>query len=128
MEHSNFNQSFAERTKQHALSVIRWYRDQAKKDEIGSILGKQLIRSVTSVAANFRAACRSRSVAEYYAKLCIVVEESDETLFWMECFQELEWIDTKALDGIMEETLVILKVMARAKKNALDRKATSNKD
>ncbi len=46
-------------------------------------MGKQLLRSATSVAANYRAACRARSQAEFFSKISIVVEEADETLFWV---------------------------------------------
>jgi four helix bundle protein len=71
------------RTKNFALDNIRFFKSLPKTDE-ARIIGKQLLRSSTSVASNYRAACRSRSRQEFYAKICIVVEESDETLFWLE--------------------------------------------
>ena len=70
-----------------ALEVMGFVRTLPYGTE-GQVLGKQLIRSATSVAANYRAAGRARSKAEFFAKLCIVVEESDETLFWLEMIQE----------------------------------------
>ena len=72
----SFNEDLRTRTKQAALRVIRLFQQLPRTGE-AAVLGKQLLRAATSVAANFRAACRSRSNAEWYAKLCICVEESD---------------------------------------------------
>ena len=69
-----------QRTKLFALEVIRFFQRLPKTDE-AKITGKQLLRSVTSVAANYRAACRSRSNQEFYSKVCIVVEEAQELLY-----------------------------------------------
>jgi four helix bundle protein len=74
-------------TKQFALRIIRLYRSLPATDE-ARILGKQLLRSGTSVGANYRAACRARSKAEFIAKLGIVLEEADETVFWLELLVE----------------------------------------
>jgi|GEM_PF-5122938 len=72
-----------DRTKQLAVRIIRMFRALPKTDE-ARVIGKQLLRSGTSVAANYRAACRARSKAEFAAKISIVLEEIDETVFWME--------------------------------------------
>lgn len=112
-----FNEKFRIRTKNLALGVIRWYHQIPEKDEVIWVLGRQLIKSISSVAANFRAACRARSQAEFYAKMCIVVEEADESLFRLECFQELEWIDASGLDEWYKECQEIVAVMAKTKKN-----------
>jgi four helix bundle protein len=74
-------------TKQFALRIIRLYRSLPATDE-ARILGKQLLRSGTSVGANYRAACRARSKAEFIAKLGIVLEEADETVVWLELLVE----------------------------------------
>jgi four helix bundle protein len=74
-------------TKQFALRIIRLYRSLPATDE-ARILGKQLLRSGTSVGANYRAACRARSKAEFIARLGIVLEEADETVFWLELLVE----------------------------------------
>jgi four helix bundle protein len=71
------------RTKHFALRILRLYRALPAKEE-ARILGRQLLRSGTSVGANYRAACRARSKAEFIAKLGIVLEEADETVFWLE--------------------------------------------
>jgi four helix bundle protein len=71
------------RTKNFALRVIKLVQ-ALPRNMTADVLGKQLLRSATSVAANYRAACRARSQAEFVAKMSIVVEESDESLFWLE--------------------------------------------
>jgi four helix bundle protein len=75
------------RTKQFALRILRLYRALPAKEE-ARILGRQVLRSGTSVGANYRAACRARSRAEFIAKLGIVLEEVDETVFWLELLLE----------------------------------------
>ena len=72
------NESFRQRTQDAALRIIRLYQQSPRSGE-AEVVGKQLLRSATSVAANYRASCRARSGAEYFAKLSICVEEADET-------------------------------------------------
>jgi len=84
-------------------------------DEV-SVVRKQIIRSATSVAANYRAVCRARSERERYAKMCIVVEEADETAFWLELIEELEIIPIAKVNEFKNETEEILKVMSSYKK------------
>jgi len=72
-----------DRTKQFALRIVRLFRALPKSDE-ARVLGRQLLRSGTSVGANYRAVCRARTRAEFVAKLGIVLEEADETCFWLE--------------------------------------------
>ncbi len=86
MHYMDSNQ-LLKRTKKFALENIRFFQRLPKTDE-ARIIGKQLLRSATSVASNYRAACRSRSKQEFYSKICIVVEESDETLFWLELISD----------------------------------------
>lgn len=75
-----------DRTKQFALRVIRLYRALPRHEE-ARVIGKQLLRSGTSIGANYRAACRGRSKAEFVAKLGIVLEEADETVFGSNCYR-----------------------------------------
>jgi four helix bundle protein len=75
------------RTKKFALRIIRLFRKLPRSPE-AQVLGKQVLRSGTSVGANYRAAGRSRSSAEFSAKIGIVLEEADETVFWIECLIE----------------------------------------
>lgn len=108
----NFNEAFKQRTKQLALDIIALFSKLPKRTET-QILGKQMLRSATSVAANYRAMVRARSDRERYAKLCIVVEEADETLFWLELLEEshLIAIDQK-FKQVKADCLEIVKVMA----------------
>jgi four helix bundle protein len=66
-------------------------------------LGRQLLRSSTSIGANYRAACRGRSRAEFVAKLGIVLEEADETVFWLELFQEGNIFPKEKLHDLVRE-------------------------
>jgi four helix bundle protein len=76
-----------ERTKKFALGVLRLV-ENLPRNRMGEIVGRQLLRSGTSVAANYRAACRARSRREFVAKMGIVEEEADESAFWLEMIQE----------------------------------------
>jgi len=111
----SYNELFKQRTKQLALAVLKLYQAHCKSDEL-RLLGKQLMRSATSVAANYRAATRARSDAEKYAKLCIVVEEADETVFWLELLEEGMLIDSLSLKPLIDEAFEILMVMSSYKK------------
>jgi len=114
MEQIAFNKLFRVRTKKLAISIMKFYAGLMKKDEI-RIIGKQLIRSATSVAANFRAVCIARSLKERYSKLCIVVEEADEVLFWLELLEESH-LRINVPDNIKKEALEVSKVMATCRK------------
>ena len=94
-----FNDEFRDRTKQFALRIIKLFRSLPKTEE-ARIIGKQLLRSGCSVGANFRAATRARSNAEFYSKLSIVVEEADESAFWMELLIESEIMPGKKLSSL----------------------------
>lgn len=79
-------EDFKNRTKAAAIEAIRLYK-LIPPNEVSRTLGKQLLRSGTSVGANYRAACRSRSDADMISKLSVVLEEADETLFWLEVLE-----------------------------------------
>jgi four helix bundle protein len=76
-----------DRTKSFALRIIRLFRSLPRSPEV-QIIGKQLLRSGTSVGANYRSACRGRSRAEFLAKIGVVVEEADESIYWLELLVE----------------------------------------
>jgi four helix bundle protein len=97
------------RTKSFALRIIKVCRSLPRSEE-ARILGRQLLRSSTSIGANYRAACRARSRAEFAAKLGIVLEEADETVFWLELIQEaaiFPEIKLRALVGEANELVSI---------------------
>lgn len=105
----NQNENLQYRTKQFALRVIRLV-SVLPKNTAGIAISRQLIRSGTSVAANTRAAFRGRSKKEYRAKLGIVVEEADESLFWMELLVEGKIISQNELNDLMEETNALISI------------------
>ena len=111
----NFNNHFCARTKKFAISVCKLVDTFPFKESTKAIT-KQLVRSSTSVAANFRAASRARSSAEYYSKICIVVEECDETLFWLELLKDLLTDKNSDICKIKNESLELLKVFSVTKK------------
>jgi four helix bundle protein len=89
------------RTKVFALRILRLYRSLPTEE--ARILGRQLLRSSTSIGANYRAACRGRSRAEFAAKLGIVLEEADETVFWLELIQEGNIFPAEKLRELVRE-------------------------
>jgi four helix bundle protein len=90
------------RTRDFALRVLRLYRSLPHTEE-ARILGRQLLRSGTSIGANYRAACRGRSRAEFAAKLGLVLEEADETVFWLELIQEAEIFSREKVQALTTE-------------------------
>jgi four helix bundle protein len=98
------------RTKQFAKQIIKLCRLLPKNRE-GRLIGDQLFRAGTSVAANYRAACRARSRAEFISKLGIVEEEADESLFWLELIQELKLCQDKLVSSLMKEGNEILSIV-----------------
>ena len=116
MDKSEFVEHLKKRTQQLAVDVILFY-DKIQKTDTTKIIGRQLIRSVTSVAANYRAACISRSQKEFFSKMSIVVEEADETLFWLEILLNTKFSSEELLKPLMNETLEILKIVSKARKN-----------
>jgi four helix bundle protein len=91
-----------DRTKKFAVRIVRVYRTLPYKND-AQVLGKQLIRSGTSVPANYGAACRARSKAEWIAKIGIVVEEADETVFWLEMLADCDIVAPKKLVSLLAE-------------------------
>ncbi|WP_187263418.1 four helix bundle protein [Pontibacter beigongshangensis] len=110
-----FAELFRQRTKRLAIDVIRFSKTLSKTEE-AIIMKRQLLRASTSVAANYRAACRSRSSAEFYSKVSIVIEEADETLFWFELLEESETTTELEIASLKREATEILSVLAKARK------------
>src|ERR1700748_371696 len=99
---SEFVEKFRERTKKFVVDNIKLYRSLPKTEE-ARIIGKQLLRSSSSVGANYRAACRARSQAEFHSKISIVVEETDESVFWMEILIAAEIVTKDEISSLMTE-------------------------
>jgi len=105
------------RTKQFALRVIR-LADSLPRSGSGGVIGRQLLRAGTSVAANYRAACRARSQSEFVAKMGIVEEEADECLFWLELTTEAGLMKQDQLAETMREANEILSIVVTSIKTA----------
>jgi four helix bundle protein len=90
------------RTKSFALRVVKVYRSLPKTAD-AQVMGKQLLRCGTSVAANYRATCRARSRAEFAARIGVVVEEADETGFWLEMLADAGIVSMALLKELLQE-------------------------
>jgi four helix bundle protein len=106
-------QELLQRTKAFALRVIKAVR-ALPADEVGNVLGRQLLRSGTSVGANYRAACRAKSSADFLNKLKIVEEECDESLYWMELLVESGSMPLRRLAALMREGDELLAIFVSA--------------
>jgi four helix bundle protein len=93
------------------------YRSLPYKPD-AQVLGKQLLRCATGVAANYRAACRSRSKAEWIAKIGIVVEEADESVFWLEMLSDCEIVPVEKLKLLLQEAHELSALFTASQKTA----------
>ena len=101
------NEQLKTRTNQFALRVIRLV-EALPQTKTANVIGGQLIRSGTSVGANYRAASRARSQADFIAKMGIVEEEADESIYWMELLIECDLVKQNLLDDLLSEADQIL--------------------
>jgi four helix bundle protein len=108
---------FQKRTFQFGMSVVRLVQALAKNDT-ERVIGKQLLRAGTSVGANYRAAGRARSRAEFIAKMGIVEEECDETLYWLEILGELDVVNAATLRNLRGEGSEILAMVVASIRTA----------
>lgn len=114
------------RTKEFALNIIKLIRE-IPPDKIADVLNKQLLRSSTSVAANYRAACRSRSHAEFISKIGIVEEEADESTFWLELISESNTHNSNFLQELLKESKELTAIFTSSGKTAKANKVQNNK-
>jgi len=98
------------RTHAFALRIIRLV-ESLPKTRTAEVIGKQLLRCGTSVGANYRAACRAKSPADFIAKIGIVEEEADETIYWIELLIESEQINNERVNGLLEEANQIVAIV-----------------
>lgn len=106
------------RTKQFALRVMKLV-DALPRTIQGRDIAGQIIRSATSVAANYRAACRARSRAEFIAKIGVVEEEADETAFWLELIIDSALLTEARTRPLLSEAGELVAIMAASRKSAL---------
>ena len=106
------------RTKELALRVIRLV-DALPTSVKGRAIANQIMRSSTSVAANYRAACRARSRAEFIAKLGVVEEEADEAAFWLELIIDSKIRSKTQIEPLLKEAGELVAIMAASRKSAI---------
>ena len=111
------NQELRMRTKKFALRIIKLV-EALPNSVTGRAISNQLIRSGTSIGANYCAACRARSKAEFNSKLHIVLEEADETIFWMELIIEAEILPVVKIQSLFDEANELLAIFATSYKTA----------
>ena len=114
-----------QRTKEFALRILRLV-DTLPKKTAGRSLASQILRSATSVAANYRAACRAKSTADFIAKMGIVEEEADETLFWLELLEESELVTAAKLTAIKQEADELIAITVASIKTARRNRAPNS--
>ena len=119
-----FSEVLKKRTKSFAINVIGFTKSLDKSLE-NIVFIKQMIRSSTSVAANYRASCRARSEAEFYSKLSIVLEEADETLFWLEMIEECNVKSKELITPLQIEAEELMKIFAKSRKTLSDKRNES---
>ena len=110
-----FRDVMQNRTKLFALRIIKLYQSLPKLGE-AQVIGKQLLRAGTSVGSNYRAACRARSSKEFYSKVSIVIEEADESMFWIELLIESGIVKASLLQDLLNENEEIVKILVTARK------------
>lgn len=110
-----------DRTKIFAIGIVKLVRVFPSNEE-SRVIGKQLIRSATSVAANYRAVCRARSKAEFVAKIGIVLEEADETVFWLELLTELNILPMDKTSELYKEANELVAIFSASNQTARGKK------
>jgi four helix bundle protein len=106
-----------DRTKAFALRIIRLYRSLPYQTDT-QVLGKQLLRCGTSVAANYRAVCRARSKAEFVARIGIAAEEADEAVLWLELLIESGVLKTDMTEDLLKEARELAAILTASRQTA----------
>ncbi len=117
-----FIDKMKKRTKKFAVDVIM-FCDSLKSCKASSVITYQLVKSATSTGANYRAACKARSKDEFFSKLCIVVEEADDSEYWLEVIKDATLSnEEKELERLLAEVIEIIKIMSKAKDSTYRKK------
>ena len=110
-------QELRDRTKAFAVRIVKLYRSLPHTAD-SQVVGKQLLRCGTAVAANYRAACRGRSRAEWIAKIGLVVEEADETVFWLEMLSDCDIVNSERCKDILKEACELSAIFTASRHTA----------
>ena len=116
----DFAEEFRQRTKSFALRIMKLV-DSLPPTPSSRAAGSQLVRSGTSVTANYRAACRARSEREFAAKLHIALEEADESVLWLELLSESGTLPVGRLDELLTEAKALMAILGKAEKTAREK-------
>jgi four helix bundle protein len=107
------SEQLKERTLSFAVSVLRLV-DTLQQTSCAQVIGRQLAKCSTSVGANYRAACNARSRQEFIAKLCIVVEEADESIFWLDVLMRMAYLPRTTVVPLRDEATELRSVFSRS--------------
>jgi four helix bundle protein len=105
------------RTKSFAIKIVRLFETLPQKGP-ANVIGRQVLRSGTAVGANYRSACRAKSIADFISKMGIVEEEIDETLYWLELLIECGILKQNELETLMREADELLAIIVASIKTA----------
>lgn len=114
------NKDLRKRTKAFALRIITMYSKLSKNDVVAQVLGKQVLRSGTSVGANYREASRARSKSEFISKVGDSLKEIDETEYWLELLVESGCVSPAKMTNLLKETDELIAILTTISKNAKD--------
>ena len=117
-------EAFRQRTKKFASVVIRFYCELPKNRMECQVIGKQLLRSGTSVAANYREASRARSNAEFVSKIELCTQETDESELWLELLRDDCGIISERLNWLLDESNQLISIFVTMSKNTKKRRDT----
>jgi four helix bundle protein len=115
------SEELKKRTKDFSLRIIKLH-GELSKSKVGEIIGNQLLRAGTSVGANYRAACRAKSDADFIYKIQIVEEEADESAYWIELISESEILNKCRLEKLLQEANELTAIFTSCGKTAKQRK------
>lgn len=114
-----------QRTRRFSVRILNLYEVLSAKPA-GRVIGNQLLRSGTSIGANSRAACRSRSTAEFVARLAVALEEADETAYWLELLAEAALVPSGRLSELAKECEEFIRIFAAARHTTRQRFVNQN--
>ncbi len=113
-------EEFKQRTRQFGIRIVKLV-EALPRSPTASVIGRQLLRSGTSVGANYRSVCRAKSRADFIAKLGIVEEECDESIYWLEMLEETNQIKPVLVSSLIKEGEEILAIVVASAKTARTR-------
>jgi four helix bundle protein len=119
-----------QRTKKFSLEIIKLV-ELIPNTKVGHTIANQIVRSATSVGANYRATCRAKSDRDFLYKIQIVEEEADETLFWLELLKERKMLNENLLDNLIkecDELVAIFTATAKTVRNKINAKKKKNEN